>query len=107
MLTDNLRKYRKARNLTQDQVAEYLNVQRTTYTRYETGTNKPDYETLCKLAEYFRVSLDQLLDRELPTPDVFPVLSPEEQELLRLYQKANQQAKDVAFFALKSGISNK
>ncbi len=101
MLTDNLR---KARNLTQDQVANYLNVQRTTYTRYETGTNKPDYETLCKLATYFQVSLDLLLDHENISPEEPRILSHEEKELLMLYKKANQQAKDVALFALKRGF---
>lgn len=58
-----LKELRKAERLTQQQVAEKLNIGRVNYTRYETGAVRPDYETLLSLADFYDVSLDELFDR--------------------------------------------
>lgn len=62
---DILVKLRKEKNKTQKEVAEYLQTSQQTYGRYENGTREADYETLCKLADYFGVSVDYLLGREM------------------------------------------
>lgn len=61
-----LRELRKARKLTQEEMAEMLEVARTTYANYEQGTREPDNKTLNKLADYFQVSSDYLLGRDVP-----------------------------------------
>ena len=43
--------------------AEYLGVSRWSVHNYESGKNRPDYEGLLKLADYFEVSLDYLTGR--------------------------------------------
>lgn len=64
----NLKKIREERKLTQQNVADLLNIQRPTYTRYETGEREPDFETLIKLSEILEVSVDYLLGKtEYPT----------------------------------------
>lgn len=40
-----------------------LSLTQNTISRYETGTHEADYETLIKLADYFHVSIDYLLER--------------------------------------------
>lgn len=47
-------------------MAEMLEVARTTYANYEQGTREPDNKTLNKLADYFQVSTDYLLGRDVP-----------------------------------------
>lgn len=47
---------------TQDYMAKYLNVSRTAYRRYESGEAEPTYETLKRLARFYNVSIDFLLD---------------------------------------------
>ncbi|MFV0351920.1 MAG: helix-turn-helix domain-containing protein [Oscillospiraceae bacterium] len=42
----------------------FLNIDRTSYVKYETGKNYPAIDTLMKLAEYFDVSIDYLLTGE-------------------------------------------
>lgn len=54
---------RKLNNLTQTQVAEYLNVKQPSYIRYENGTSEPSFENLVKLADLFDVTTDYLLGR--------------------------------------------
>ena len=58
-----LRELRKARHLTQAQVAHGINCTATAYNRYENGARQPSMETLAMLAEYFDVSLDYLYGR--------------------------------------------
>jgi transcriptional regulator with XRE-family HTH domain len=59
-----LKEAREARGLTQDDVANYLNVKRQTYSAYERNKSIPDALTLNKIAELLNVSNDYLLQRE-------------------------------------------
>lgn len=61
-LSDQLRMTRMSRNLTQQQVADKLQIDRSTYTYYETGTTTPSIFTLMKLAEIFQVPIDSILN---------------------------------------------
>lgn len=62
-LGDNLKKYRLKMDLSQEEIAKQINITRGTYSRYETGTLKPDVETLVKLADIYQTSTDMLLGR--------------------------------------------
>ncbi len=59
----NLRAIREDRDIKQKQVAEILNVSQNTYSQYETGVISLTAEVLVKLADYYNVSVDYLLDR--------------------------------------------
>ena len=59
----NLRGIREDRDIKQKDVAKYLNVSQNTYSQYETGVISLTAEVLIKLAEYYNVSVDYLLDR--------------------------------------------
>ncbi len=61
-LSDQLRMTRMSRNLTQQQVADKLQIDRSTYTYYETGKTTPSIFTLMKLAEIFQVPIDSILN---------------------------------------------
>ncbi len=58
-----LKELRKKKKITQQKLALDLNVAQNTISRYETGSHQPDYETLQRIADYFNVSLDYLLER--------------------------------------------
>lgn len=59
----NLRGIREDRDITQKTIAKYLNVSQNTYSQYETGVIALTDEILLKLADYYNVSIDYLLDR--------------------------------------------
>ena len=61
MYNDVLRKLRTEKKVSQQVVAEYLNITKQAYSLYELGKREPDFETLLKLGEYFDVSVDYLL----------------------------------------------
>ena len=56
-----LKQLRKDEELTQQEVADKINVGQVTYARYENGTRRPSSEMLVRLAELFNVSTDYLL----------------------------------------------
>ena len=63
LLYENIRNLREDRNIKQTELAEYLNITQTTYSKYELGKINISIETLIKLADFYDVSLDYLVDR--------------------------------------------
>ena len=60
---EKLYRLRVGRGIYQKQLAVYLHVSVGTISNYENGIHSPDLKTLSKLASYFSVSADYLLDR--------------------------------------------
>lgn len=59
----NLKNIREDNDIKQRDIAKFLNVSQNTYSQYETGVIALTAEVLVKLAEYYDVSIDYLLDR--------------------------------------------
>ena len=59
-----LRQWRKKQGYTQQQMAGFLSVHRSTYTKYESGTVELSVESLCRLADVLGCTTDALLGRE-------------------------------------------
>jgi len=68
MLGDNIRKYRKLNNMSQDELAEKLNVTRQSISLWETGQTQPSLENIVALAKLFKVSTDELLVSDKTVP---------------------------------------
>lgn len=60
-IADNIRKYRKAFGLTQENLAERFNVSFQAVSRWENGTTYPDIELLPVIAEFFGIGIDELM----------------------------------------------
>lgn len=96
-----LRELRKAGRLTQQAVADYLQIHRTTYTKYETDHVTPDQQGLMQLAALFGVTVDYLLGRETETisPQVAETrtdstgLSLQEKALLQMFRQLSDEEK--------------
>lgn len=63
-LKDVLRKLRLHYRYSQRELAEYLGIDRSTYTYYESGKTTPPLNTLLELSGLYKVSLDFLVGRE-------------------------------------------
>lgn len=59
-ISERLKLLRMQRGFTQDEIANYLNIHRTTYTKYETK-HAPDVDSLVKIARLYGMSLDELV----------------------------------------------
>ena len=62
MIGKNLQKLRKAKNLTQEALAEQVGVARQTIAKWETGESAPDLEMAGMLASVLDVALDDLVN---------------------------------------------
>ncbi|WP_289290585.1 helix-turn-helix domain-containing protein [Sporofaciens musculi] len=64
MIFENIRNLREDNDKTQTELAEYLNIKQTTYSKYELGKINIPIEMLIKLADFYDVSLDYLTGRD-------------------------------------------
>lgn len=62
---ENLQYYRKQNNLTQEDLAEQMQVSRQSVSKWENGEAMPDLEKVIKLADILRVNLDDLCSRTI------------------------------------------
>lgn len=60
MFGGKLKELRKSNNISQQQLADILNVGQSTVAMWEKGKNRPEYSSLVKIAEIFDVSTDYL-----------------------------------------------
>ena len=88
MLLLRLKDLRAARNLRQADMADLLQINRTTYVKYETGASEPPLETVARLADFFGVSVDYLLGRNSVN------LPAEETELLKIFRQLNPTGRE-------------
>lgn len=82
----NLKKFRKQKKLTQEELANKIGVIRATYWAYEKGSIMPPYEKLEQLADIFGITIDELMGRETDKSDISDDLS----KLIRKLEKENQ-----------------
>ena len=60
-LSTNIKELRKSHNLTQEQLAEAMNVTVGTVSKWESASSSPDIEMIVELADFFHISVDVLL----------------------------------------------
>lgn len=121
-----LRKYRVEHGYTQKKLADFLDVDRTTYTKYET-VRAPELDVILKLAAFYDVSVDSFLEEffvestegskyaiaSAPDKRELISLTPEEKQLISFYRdsvrKAEimEKAKDVWLEDVKLFDDNK
>ena len=62
--SENLLYLRKAKGLKQQEVADALEISLRAYRYYESGEREPQVSLLVRMADFFGVSLDELVGRE-------------------------------------------
>jgi len=71
-LSDKIVGLRKSRGISQEELAEKLNVSRQAVSRWEMGTAMPDAANILQLSKLFRVTTDYLLNDEYQSDDDLP-----------------------------------
>lgn len=59
-----LKELRREKQLTQEQLAEILGVTNRSISRWENGVNLPDFDLVIEIADYYDVSIEEILDGE-------------------------------------------
>lgn len=89
----NLKELRKKMGVTQTEVAKAINIPQTTYSSYEQRVCDPNINTLIKLADFFNISIDELVERETEILNL-NLLEDRRKELIRYLVKANNSTFD-------------
>jgi len=101
MLSENLKRLRKSKGYSQEQLAVQLNVVRQTVSKWEKGLSVPDAEMLMDIAELFDVPVSDLLGKDIESEsktDVLEVIAIElakRNELMALQQQENKKTKKL------------
>lgn len=84
------------KKITQDMLANDLQVSKTTISNYETGYSMPDIETLIRIATYFNVSTDYLLGRtkSILREENMPYIREDKVDFFKKFTSANPHAED-------------
>lgn len=90
---NTLKNLREVNNVTQDQLADYLKVSRSTVAGYETKSRQPDYERLEKISEFFHVSIDYLIRGWTEEQNLLARESTIDQEVTISYRKLSLNSK--------------
>jgi len=61
---EKIKELRQEKNLTQEKLAELLEIDKSTIAKYETNAREPKVYILCKIADFFAVTFDYLAGRE-------------------------------------------
>lgn len=64
-MTIMLKTLRRERKITQENLAKVFHISQTSVSKYETGEAVPDLETIVRMADFFGVSLDEFVVREV------------------------------------------
>lgn len=90
---NRIRKYRKESGLTQEQLAEKINVTKSRVSNWEQGINRPDADIIGNICRALNVSPSDLLDVHLTDDE----LNAHEKKVIKAYRNKEdlQQAVDI------------
>ncbi len=93
-----LKELRKEKDITQEQLAEQLNVSGRTVSRWETGNNMPDISVLVELAEFYDVSIPEIIDGERKSEKMNKEVKETAMKLSEYAESINQSIKKRLFW---------
>lgn len=93
-----LKQLREQKGLSQYEIAPLLDVTQATYANYELEKTQPTIETLCKIADYYGVSLDYLCEHETKNKIDLGFLDDKSLAILKLLQELTDKNKDQVFY---------
>lgn len=89
-------------NLNQAEVAKALGISRQSYNFYENGKREPTPDMLCKIADYFNITVDDLLGRKpkLTNPDASISNKIENRDIVKILDSLidDLNKKDIVFY---------
>ena len=102
MFGNNIANLRKEKGVSQKHLAELLNVSTSTLGMWELCKREPSYEKLIVIADYFEVSIDYIIRGNGNAPVNHAQLTPEEHELLTLFNRLSRRNQYQAIGMMKA-----
>lgn len=108
LFSDNIKALRNDLKVSQEKVAQSLQITRGRYVKYEDGTSEPPYEILKKIAHYYQTSIDLLLSTDISTIAINDLLKLDNNRVLLPIQvdQSGENCIEVVTQKVKAGYLN-
>lgn len=106
-LIENIKKLRKEKGLTQQDIADVVNMHRSNYSKVEKGERELSVNALVKLAELFGVTLDELVSSDSTVPKEIIIKDKSTLEQANLLQELNEEDKNIVFKMIEALLTKK
>lgn len=104
---DTVKKIREEKGLTQQQIADLIHMHRSNYSRIESGERDLSIEALNKIAKFFGMTLDQLVNFNGHVPDEITVEDKSLMEQVKLIQELELEEKNMVFKMIDTFLTKK
>ena len=96
-ISSALKKFREGSGYTQQQMADALGIDRSTYAYYETGKTSPSIKTLLKIKDILNVSIEELLESEHTQHRFFDISSSRD-DFDKIYELSKKEKSLVSIY---------
>lgn len=103
----NIKKIREEKQLTQQQIAELIHMHRSNYSKIESGQREISIEALDKIARYFNMTIDQIVNFEGGLPKEITVEDKSLMEQLKLIRELEPEEKNMVFKMVDTFLTKK
>lgn len=103
----NIRKTREVKGIKQQEIADLINMHRSNYSKIENEQRDISVSALNKVAQFFNVTIDQLINLDEGLPKEIQVQDKSALEQLKLIQELNEDDKSVIFRLIDTMLTKK
>jgi len=103
----NIRKIREERGIKQQEIADLINMHRSNYSKIENDQRDISVVALKKVAQFFNVTTDQLINLEEGIPQEIQIQDKSTLEQLKLIQELNEDDKSIIFRLIDTMLTKK
>jgi transcriptional regulator with XRE-family HTH domain len=106
-IAENIKSIREQKNLKQIEVANYIGVDKSAYSKIEKGLRSLAVEELQKMAQLFNMTIDQIVSYDGSIPKEITFEDKDEVAQIRLIQQLEDEDKQTIFRLVEKMLTNK
>jgi transcriptional regulator with XRE-family HTH domain len=103
----NIKKIREEKGMTQQQIAELIHMHRSNYSKIESGQREISVDALNKIAKYFGMTIDQIVNFDGAVPQEITVEDKTLMEQLKMIQELEPEEKSMVFKMVDTFLTKK
>jgi len=104
---DNIKRLREAGNMKQSEIADLIGMHRSIYSRIENGQREISLAAVDKIADYFNISIDELIHMGNDIPKEISLEDKTTVEQVKLIQEVDQEEKNMVFKMIVTFLTKK
>lgn len=103
----NIKRIRKERNIKQAEIADLIGMHRSNYSKIENGQREISLAAVDKIAEFFSISIDELIHMGNDIPKEISLEDKSTVEQVKLIQELDQEEKSMVYKMIETFLTKK